>query len=107
MAGLTGAAPKDLLQKQMKWANNGEYDKIFQSCTPSYRASNTLAALESEIEAALDQLGISKLGVKDVSVTEEGNVANASFIATGDGQELGATTNRYRKIDGVWYDDQC
>ena len=99
--------PKDLIQKQAKWINNGEYEKVFQSCTPSYRADNSAAAWEAEFEAIKARLGISKFGVKDINVREEGDVAYVSATTTADGEELTSSTNRCVKIDGVWYDDEC
>ena len=95
-----------MIQKQVKWTNNGEWDKLLQTCKPSLRANHTVASLKSEMES-LATLGVSKIGVKDISVREEGDVAYASHAVTGDGEEFGTTESVYRKIDGVWYDDEC
>ena len=76
--GADWGGPKDLIQKQVKWTNNGEWDKLLQTCKPSLRANHTVASLKSEMES-LATLGVSKIGVKDISVREEGDVAYASY----------------------------
>ena len=84
--------PEDLLRKQINWLNDGEFEKASETCL---RFADGLSEYEVPLEevvakfqADMESLGISKLGIKDISVDNRVVTASASFILTVDGEDL-------------------
>jgi hypothetical protein len=97
-------SPEELLKQSSEYINKKQWDKLFETCAPSYRSNHTL----SDFQAAMRLLGISKLSVKNIQVVESGNRATATYDLVLDGDTLWSDNeNEYVRINGVWYDDEC
>ena len=108
--------PEDLIRKQINWLNDGEFEKASQTCL---RFAGGLSRYEvpledvvAEFQADMESLGISKLGVKDISVDNRVVTASASFTLTGDGEDLETVEDlpfisypREVATQRIWVDD--
>ena len=99
-------SPEELLKQSSEYINKKQWDKLFETCAPSYRSNHTLSEFQNENIAGMRLLGTSKLSVKNIQVVESGNRATATYDLVLNGDTL-RLENEYVRINGVWYDDEC
>ena len=99
-------SPEELLKQSSEYINKKQWDKLFETCAPSYRSNHTPSDLQNSAIVFMRLFDTSKLSAKNIQVVESGNRATATYDLVLDGDTL-RSDNEYVRINGVWYDDQC
>jgi hypothetical protein len=101
-------SPEELLKQSSEYINKKQWDKLFETCAPSYRSNHTPSDLQNSAIVFMRLFDTSKLSAKNIQVVESGNRATATYDLVLDGDTLWSDNeNEYVRINGVWYDDEC
>ena len=72
-------SPEELIKKSAKYINGGEWEKLLQTCTPTYRSKNTPDLLALQYTQVMQAFGASKVKFEKVQVKLNGDTDTATY----------------------------